>query len=365
MKTSIIEIPRLFDTKTDRTRKIIQWDNDNAFPYRYLWLADKSVTASSCIDLFSKFLYGEGWEDEAFGSQIVGPRSMTINDFTESILNQWAKHRGYAIVVGLNGLLEHSSYQVMPMERVRKGDQDKIGYFGVHEHWGKTGKTFRPQDIEWFPPYTEDPNIIMKYIEDAGSFEKFNGMMFYASVNPLNYPNPIYSSALEQIETEALIAIFQRRNASTGFMASHIFKFKEELKEDPTREEMEQMLNSFQGARNGSKIMLVDGVDEEDGQDVTIEKVDIQDVDRLFEYTEESSGEAIRKSFLIPKALIGHEESTGFDTERINQARSYYNDIVKWDRDKALRPIKTLVKNFERELKLNDNWKIKQLYASN
>ena len=361
MKTSITKIPRLFEIKTDRTQKIIKWDEDNAYPFRYMWLADKSVTATACIDLFGKFLNGEGWVDRVFGESMINEQ-LNGDQFGEQLFSQWALHRGSAIIVGINGLFEHSSYQIEPFHRVRKGDGDRAGWYGVHEHWGKTGARFYPKDIEWFPPYTEDEGTIMKYIEQAGSFENFKGMILYTSVDPYNYPTPKFAAAMDDVETEANIAIYKRRNATTGFMASHIFKFTDEFTTDPSRSEMEQMLQDFQGAPESSKILMIDGVDSEDGQDLTIEKVDIQDVDRIFEHTEESASNNIRKSFLAPRALIGQEESTGFDTERVPNSRDYYNSLMPWDRMRATAPLKMLVPNFERPIKVGDNWDVVELY---
>lgn len=358
MKTAIIEIPRLFDIKTDRTQKIICYDIDNAYPYRYMWLADKSVTTSSCIDAFSNFLTGKGWVDRIFGEAIVGPNNYTGDDLGEDVFDQWSQHRGYAIIVGLNGLLEHSSYQVMPFERVRKGDAERVGQFAVHDHWGKTGIRFHAKDIQWFPPYTEDPKKIMDYIVDAGSFDKFKGMLLYVSIDRQKYPTPKYAAALEDVETEALISRFHRKNASSGFMASHFVKFTEEFDSDEDRQEMIDKLTEFQGAGQNSKMFVIDGVGEDDGEDVTIEEIPAHDVDRLFEHTEDSVQDKIRRTFNVPRVIIGEEETTGFDTGRMNDGINLYNQVVIKDRNKAVRPLKSMVKNFEEPIKLNDNWEV-------
>lgn len=349
MKSSLIEIPRIFDIKSDRSRQIRSYDIDNGFPQRCIWLVDNSVTAGSCVELFSDFMFGEGFTDENFGNQVIGPNDLTLNELAEGMFTSWAIHRGSAIVVSVNGLFEHVAYQLMPFERVRYGDGKKEGKFAVHEHWGiLPGKKFKTQDIQWYHPYTEDPKKIMEYIEEDGGFENFRGMLLYHSIDPLGYPTPKYSAALNDIETEAGAGIFKRRNVTTGFMASHIFKYSEEFENEEDRQAEMEKLKSFQGANNGSKIFMIDGADSEDGQDLEVEKVDIQDVDRLFEYTEESAADNIRKRFNgLPKALLGHEESTGFDTQRIKDARAYYNSVVTKDRMKAIAPLKKIISKFE------------------
>lgn len=362
MKTSIVSIQRPFDIVADKQKNIQKWDIDNGYPQRYIWLAQRSVTALSCLDLFSKFLWGEGWLDVAFGEEEINA-DQTMDDLGEEIMAEWALHRGYAIVVGINGMLQHSSYQVMPFQRVRKGDGAKVGQYGTHEHWGITGKKFKTQDIDWFFPYTEDRKKLLSYIKDSNGFEHFKGMLYYVSIDKLSYPTPKFLAALNSVETEGEAGEFARRNVTTGFMASHIFKFSEEFESDKERDEMINYIRTFQGAQEGSKIMIVEGQDEDDGQKLTIEKVEVQDVDRLFEFTEESAADKIRRSFLIPKALIGQEEATGFDTERINDSRAYYNSIVIWDRTKAIKAFKKIVGNFERPLKTNDNWDVKPLYS--
>ena len=362
MKTSIIDIQRPFELTTDRQKNIVKWDLDNGYPQRYMWLAQKSVTASSCIDLFSKFLFGEGWTDRMFGEALVGFET-TGDDIGEEIFAEWAQHRGYAILVGVNGLLEHSSYQVIPFERIRRGDNQRKGQYGTHEHWGITGKKFQTGDIEWFEPYTEDKETLLGYIEKAGSFANFKGMILYVSIDKLNYPTPKYVSAIDSVETEGQTATYKRRNVTTGFMASHIFKFSEEFATDQERSEMKSMIQTFQGAQEGSKVMMLEGVDEADGMDLEIEQVDIQDVDRLFEFTETSSADNIRKTFLAPRSLIGQEESTGFDTERIPKSRAYYNSVVIWDRNRAIKPFSKIVHLFETPIKTNNDWTVIELFT--
>ncbi len=362
MKTAIVNIQKPFEITTDRQKNIIKWDLDNGYPQRYMWFAQKSVTALSCIDLFSKFLFGEGWTDRLFGEAKLG-FELTGDDLGELIFQEWAQHRGYAILVGVNGLLEHSSYQIIPFERVRKGDNQRKGQFGTHEHWGITGKRFQTSDIEWFEPYSEDKDTLMGYIEKAEGFENFKGMILYVSIDPLNYPTPKYVAALDSAETEGQAATFKRRNVTTGFMASHIFKFSEEFETDEARNQMMEFLQTFQGAQEGSKILMMEGVDEDDGMNLDIEEVVIQDVDRLFEFTETSSADAIRKTFLAPKSLIGQEESTGFDTERIPKSRAYYNSVVIWDRNKAIKPFAKIVHLFETPVKTSNDWSVKELFS--
>ena len=88
----------------------------------------------------------------------------------------------------------------------------------------------------------------------------------------------------------------------------------------------------FQGADDALKIMLLE---KKAGQEASfnLQKVDIQGVDRLYEYTENSVRDAIIRNYLIPPVLLLQTSGKLGSAKEIQDATNYYNGIVNYNQD--------------------------------
>jgi hypothetical protein len=71
---------------------------------------------------------------------------------------------------------------------------------------------------------------------------------------------------------------------------------------------------------------------ESDEESIDLKKVEIQDYDGLYEYTENSSRDNIIKSFLIPPALLVRTSGSLGTSKEISDATDFYNTITADDR---------------------------------
>lgn len=97
------------------------------------------------------------------------------------------------------------------------------------------------------------------------------------------------------------------------------------------REEFLESLTTFQGADNTSKILLMEEEDfdaSDDSASFKLEKIDIQDIEKLYEFTEESVRNNIIRNYLIPPTLlVATAGKLGSSTE-IQDATAFYNGVT-------------------------------------
>ena len=78
-KILLAELPQPFIVKDEKVPGIEKYDTDNAYPSRMERLINGSVTAKSSAGMLSRFLIGQGFEDEALVGNRAGQRSSRLN----------------------------------------------------------------------------------------------------------------------------------------------------------------------------------------------------------------------------------------------------------------------------------------------
>ena len=131
------------------------------------------------------------------------------------------------------------------------------------------------------------------------------------------------------MQTDAKTKLFKYRNVSTNFMASHFIEVNE-FESDEERNEFENQLADFQGADDALKMMLVERKATEESA-IEIKKVDIQNVERLYEYTETSVRDSIIRNYLIPPVLLLQTAGKMGTSKEILDAVNYYNGVVDYE----------------------------------
>ena len=112
-------------------------------------------------------------------------------------------------------------------------------------------------------------------------------------------------------------------------MASHFLEV-DEFENEEDRAEFDSVLTEFQGADDAMKIMLLE---KKAGQEASfnLQKVDIQGVDRLYEYTENSVRDSIIRNYLIPPVLLLQTAGKMGTSKEIQDATNYYNGVVNYN----------------------------------
>jgi hypothetical protein len=330
MKATLTTDKRI-TSKSSRSEGIINYDSDNAYPQRVEDIINSSSVASLCHDLALKFTVGDSFKDSDSNSKVLNGNGLTLKSLLRKVTSDLLKYNGYAVHVNYNANYEIVDYNYIPFEYIRltSNDSDHPGKLAIYDDWQKVNGRVKKEDIEYIDFFNSSPNVIEKQVLEAEGWEDYKGQIYYYSKNGKSYPLSPVDSVLEDMQTDCKTKLFKYRNVSTNFMASHFLEVDEFESEDD-RAEFEDVLTEFQGADDALKIMLLEkkGGDE---ASFNLQKVDIQGVDRLYEYTESSVRDSIIRNYLIPPVLLLQTAGKLGSSKEIQEAANYYNTIVRYN----------------------------------
>jgi hypothetical protein len=361
-KATISEVPlRLYLSKI-KTSGIISYDFDNCYPDRMKIISDGSVVAKRCKLLRSKYVFGKGFSDELFKKTLLNDKE-TADQVLKKCVNNVSDYEGIALWVGYNALMEVSSIKHLPFNYVRLTDPDgdNPDKYAVHPDWcGLKSKKFDPGLIDYIDKYSSDKDVIKNQIEKAEGFDNWRGQVLWMPLTMEDeYPETIYDSAFHSISTDVEIDLFKYRNVSTSFLAYYFYYKYGVFESDEARDEFVKSLGDVQGGRKAGKVLLVEGQTKETRDELV--KIDVNNNDKLFTYHEESVNKKIRVSFSIPPELLGLDSSSGFDSERVDQARAYYNSITQDERDTIKMIFELVLNNADPAIMGAGNYQIDKL----
>lgn len=333
IKATALKVEKRITALEDKTLGILNYDFDNIYPQRVDDITNDSGTAQACLKTFIKFIMGNGATDSDFYKARVNEDNLTVDKFIRKICNSKGRFDSIAIHLNFNGLGQHVSATPINWEYCRLVSPESVnaGKIAIYDDWGKTKrKTFKKELIEYIDLY--DPSKVEAQVEEAGGWDDYKGQVYLWSVNGENeYSLAPYDAVLEDMQTEAQLKRFKHSTSAKNFLASYIMRVGKD--ESPEAAENAQVfdenLKQFQGGDGAGTILVLE--EENDAENIKLEKIEIQNYDRLYEFTEKSAQEAIRKQFFIPAVLL-LETSTGFSSDELLNAKTYYNDITAGDR---------------------------------
>lgn len=328
IRTSIIKNNSRFSITQNHVDGIVNFDIDNAYPQRVADIIQSSAVAVKCVDVYTKFIVGQGFEDKSFYKMPINSLKQTPDIILRKAAADLAYFRGFALHINYNANFKIMSVTHIPFEHCRLSIPDEYGYtrkIAVYNDWSrKKSRQIRKDNIDHIDVFNPEPEAIKAQVEAAGGWNSYKGQVYWFSADGNEYPRSTADPVLEDCVTDAEIKTYKWRAISTNFMASHIYVHRGFFENDEARADLHTVLNTFQGSDNAGKIMMVESPGEE--YDPKLLKVDIQNFDRHFEYTEQSVQDNIRLCFGIPSVLIGKEVAGKLgSSQEIEQAVNYYS----------------------------------------
>ena len=337
----------------------MSYDADNSYPQRVSNAVAASGTATACVDLFSKHLRGLGFSNKELDKIIVNTNEETLGDLHKMVCNDRAKYKGFAIWIGYNALLEPVYMKHVPFETVRLGEEDDTGavaHVVIHPDWYEEGdRPFSATDPLEIDLWTSSKSKILSQIEKAEGFNNWNGHVFYYSeAGNERYPVATCDSVFEDVITDAGIKRFKSNGVQTGFMAYYMMLYKGEFESDRAFEKFSTNLNKFQGVDNSHRILVVECPTEESIPE--LKKLEPVDVDRLFEFTEESCRENIIRAFEQPISLhwIKTAGQLGYSKE-YDEAKLYYDQKTENSRQGIGQVFSKIMTNWSSGITLDES----------
>ena len=330
MKATLLTDKRI-SKKTSRQEGIINYDDDNAYPQRVTDILNSSATGSLCHNLAVKFIVGNGFADSQFYKSKLNSKGLTADKLLRKVADNLKKFNGVAIHINYNALYQKTSYNFIPFEwcRLTSEESNHPNKLAIYDDWQKIEGRINKDNIEYLDFFNDNPAIIEQQVQEAGGWDNYKGQVYYYTSVGKSYPLSPIDSILEDMQTDAKTKLFKYRNVSTNFMASHFIEVNE-FESDEERNEFESQLADFQGADDALKMMLVERKATEESV-IEIKKVDIQNVERLYEYTETSVRDSIIRNYLIPPVLLLQTAGKMGTSKEILDAVNYYNGVVDYE----------------------------------
>lgn len=333
-------------TKFNALYGIINYGQDNCYPYKLIDLYNTSVTHRSCIDYACNAIVGDGidWEQMNMkNGDVPNPNySMSWDQFIRALAFDFCLYSAFAFQVIRNKDGKTYSFFPQPMETVRVEEMDEDGVINnayLCKDWSATGK-FPPIKIPMFG-FQPDEEIPMGVPY----------LFYYKRYNPVNayYGLPTYSSALNAILAESKYQTFDLKSVMNGFTPVGAIT----LPSVETDEERNAIINNitamFTGEENANNLVITFRNNVEDKPiEFTPFQQSVTNVNLYADSNERTINRIMAGHRINSKALIGYPvDSTGFSDSGayLEEAYRLYNiNVANNNRREILDAVNTAFK---------------------
>ena len=340
MKIGKLKREKRFESRADKQFGIQTFGERNDYPQVVMELTCASVTGSSCADIFSKFISGQGFNDPAFFKLEINRRGETNDEVLNLVARDFAMCNGFALHLNYNANGRITQISHVPFETVRLGGLNAEGVcetVAIHWDWGRRMQNIRRwkrEDIAVFDLFNPDIRVVEAQVEKAGGWRLYKGQVLYYSGAGANcYPLPKYDAALTDMSTESGIANISYRNAREGFLLSGMFvdiidwTLPENQKEIA---ENEKAIEEFQGDEKTGSIAYTCVKSREDiPAFITFNS---KNFDKEYSVTREKVKSDIGRAFNQPPILRAEDTGSNFGADAIRHAYNYYNSVTEVER---------------------------------
>lgn len=335
MRSQIPKVEKRIDVIERRYEGVLSYGGDNNYPN---WIRDivaASTMGTSCLSIYKKFIFGKGFKDEKFAASKINRWGDTADKILSKLKDDYAACGGFTLHLNYDASFQVTDISYQPFSQVRKttNDSEYPGMYAVYRDWG--AKRIDKNKIIYVDKFNPDPDVIAQQVINAGGWNNYKGQIYYYSPCGDEYPLAIYDAAREDMITDSKAKVYKYRNITDSFLASHIVTIPPIEGADPEaigdqKDELLKSLSEFQGADNASKILLLEKSNAD--QEISIDKLDQQQGDKLYEYTEQSTRDNIRQSFFIPPALIMMQAGKLGTADEIIDGTKTYNSYTEDER---------------------------------
>ena len=332
------KIPQRTNSAVRKTPEgILPFDDGNDFPQWCIDLLYSSGVASYCVDLWSRFIEGQGMTDEAFYRAVINSEMLTVDELLRWISLDYARHNGFCMHVNYDATYKITEVRYVPFRDARLIHPDSEinqGKIAVYDDWGRrTRKNIKAEAIQYIDKFNPDPVVIEKQVEAAKGWENYKGQILWFSAMGKDYPLPMYDSVREDIETDSRIKSHRRKKSANGFNADYLY-ITGKFESDDDREDAQSNLEDNMGDTAAGNIVFVEVERKEDAP--TLVKIDKTDSKGDFYLVNETAVQGnIRKRFGILPPLAGEAIQGMGISQAITEASNFMNGMTSRERRKV------------------------------
>ena len=338
MRIETFKTTKSYSSINNRSLKIQSYGEANDLPQKVMEIISASVTGSSCLDTYRKFIVGRGFNSEKFAGAIVNSKGDTADAVLKAVAGDYAEFGGFAIHVNYNALGEIVSVSHVPFENVRfesLDDDYRFDRLAVHQDWGKRNtslRRFRNSDIEFFHIFNPDLRIISDEVEEAGGWAGYKGqILYFSNSGDKVYPMPIYEAALTDMSNEEGLSNITHRNVRSNFLpAGMIIDRNNPSNGEDQDNETKEELSAFQGDMNAGKLMYINLQGGEEAPE--FKALEVNNTDSDFEKAESKTPQIIGRAFCQPPILRSEDVGSNFGSDLMRNAYDFYNAQTESER---------------------------------
>lgn len=318
-------------------------NGDNLYPQRAEIVRDRSYTAKIAVEKTADFIYGKGFQDPLLAKLQLNASRQTANKVLNIVSKDKALFTGFALHIKYNPF-SFKVMEVCPLEFAfcrlgipdEEGNVTDIKYFHNWERdYNKTlHHVFDPQS---YPVFNPDPTVVKAQIEEYG-WDQYPGQILYWTPKPGVYPKCAFDPVFDDAQAQSEIGIFQLAGIQNKFSAQHIFKYPGRFESEEKGRQFKADMKKLTGAEANGSMMVVENPSGEtgDGPGSLIESIQMQNTDKMHEFTSKNVKNAIRESMAVPAPILGQLPESGmFNKEQIEESYTYFNEVTSKHREEV------------------------------
>ena len=339
---------------------------NNSFPQDVKLIVANSVTGGECVDIYGRFISGQGFLNEATAKLQINKRQ-TMNELLKECSKDVAMFGGIGLHFNYNANYKITSINIIPFEHIRfkaLDDNNKFDKVCIHWDWARQFRALRQwkkEDIVEIDLFNPDPVVIQEQVDNAGGWQNYKGQVYYFSNNGYKtYPMPIYQAALTDMNTEEGLMVIDNRNARNRFMIGGAFiEINNENNNTESDEEFEsketdteKVLFDMQGDEESCKIIYMQVPNAE-----SVPKFipfESKNYAEDYDITNKNVSDRIGRSFMQPPILRAENVGANFGADLMMNAYKYYNNITTEERMTISRIFTEIFKYWKDENIVND-----------
>jgi len=344
------------ETRQDAGLGIMRWGRDNSFPQTLKNVIEQSPSAKMAVSRTSKFYKGAGFDGE---NEIINAYGLTLKKLVGILADDYADFEAFAIQCNYNIKGQITSLNPIRIATLRFNEFDELNYaskIGYHPDFGRNSEVRKTvnqsatrENIKWFNRF--NPNAVLSQIENQeGGISNYLGQVsYYSEVGHSSYPISPLQAPINFVLSDVENSILVRKETSTGFINTYMLKTTLDS-EDSTLIALERAIEEAQGARGTGKVITFSGLSPEEVSNTLLEemggggagsKAIIESAQMAYELDRE----VISGAYLIPPALAGIQQSTGFSGADLKEAYYVFNAITQGGRDAIEAELNILLEN--------------------
>lgn len=286
---------------------MVPFGDDNMFPQQLLALTERTPLVSSIIDKITKYVYGEGVNDE-YKDMIVDDKGTTFPDLVYGAINDYITFGAIALQVRRNVYGDIKKIDRLRVERIRTNeDNDTLWY---HKSWQKYAK----------------PNLVYEAFKGEGARKQSDSILYYKNPSSRHiYGFAAYWSSLDSVSTMQALGEYGLSAVNNCFTPSAIITLCEGKPGPDEVKQVEKNLNEkFCGVKNTAKLLVAFADSKETAPEIT--PFQSADLNAHFLTLKEMTENNIYAAFSIDPLLVGVRNSDGvFASSAYQEAFDLFN----------------------------------------